>query len=402
MFTGVLPTWAEDAKDFAPQPQDTLKSMLKIDWKPGPDLPQGFQDSAGGIVDDFLVTAGGFCQGASGWANVKILDVEKPGRYPRGFLNKAWALNLKSPQAAWQTLPDFPGPPRQGLSGAVVEGKFYCWGGFSYMAPNCHQDGFRLSHENNAWSWKKMPDLPWPVSNPGICSVGSKIYCMGGAEYLEDKDFFSNANHAGTVKRLGARLLVFDTHAVEAGWKELAECPGTPRFAQAVTAVGKTLYVIGGAAGVDNASNKYATVVDNWSYDIDTNVWRRLRDLPVASGNFPPGRLVAFDRYILLIGGAQYNHVLGTNGSLLPTYGKTTKHYPDNVYYSDVFVYDAQTGLFGTATPLPLNNNGATTVVDGDRIHLLGGETGGCEIEGRHFGHHPDLYLTGTIEEIKP
>ena len=29
----------------APQPQNTLKQMLKITWSKGPDLPQGFQDS---------------------------------------------------------------------------------------------------------------------------------------------------------------------------------------------------------------------------------------------------------------------------------------------------------------------------------------------------------------------
>jgi N-acetylneuraminic acid mutarotase len=240
------------------------------------------------------------------------------------------------------------------------------------------------------------------LSNVGICAVGTKIYAMGGAEYLDEKDFFSNTNHAGTIKRLGARLFALDTLNLATGWKELAECPGTPRFAHAVAAIGQTLFVIGGAAGVDNPTGKYATVVDNWSYDTSNNAWKRLRDLPVSSGNFPPGQIVAFNRYLLLVGGCQYEHLLGIDGAIRPPYGKTIRHYSDNPYFSDMFVYDARTGLFGTATPLPLNNNGATTVVEGNRIHLLGGETGGCEIEGRHFGHHPDLYLTGTIREINP
>jgi hypothetical protein len=29
--------------------------------------------------------------------------------------------------------------------------------------------------------------------------------------------------------------------------------------------------------------------------------------------------------------------------------------------------------------------------------HLLGGEIGQATIEGESFGHHPDLYLVGTI-----
>jgi hypothetical protein len=103
---------------------------------------------------------------------------------------------------------------------------------------------------------------------------------------------------------------------------------------------------------------------------------------------------VAFNRYIMLIGGYPYDAVLRPDGTTAPTYGKPTKHYPEKGYYSDVFVYDTQTESFGTATGLPLNNNGPTTIVENDRIHLLGGETAGAEIEG-------DLYLVGTIRENK-
>ena len=69
-------------------------------------------------------------------------------------------------------------------------------------------------------------------------------------------------------------------------------------------------------------------------------------------------------------------------------------------YFNDVFVYDTQSKLFGTADKLPLNNNGTMTVVFGDKVFLLGGETGGAVVEGEVFGHHPDLCLIGTIREI--
>jgi hypothetical protein len=36
-----------------------------------------------------------------------------------------------------------------------------------------------------------------------------------------------------------------------------------------------------------------------------------------------------------------------------------------------------------------------------DRYLLfIGGETGGSEIEGERFGHHPDLYLVGHIQPV--
>jgi hypothetical protein len=37
------------------------------------------------------------------------------------------------------------------------------------------------------------------------------------------------------------------------------------------------------------------------------------------------------------------------------------------------------------------------TVVRGDEIFLLGGETGGGIVEGEYYGHHPDLFLKGFI-----
>src|SRR5688500_1603163 len=79
------------ASDHAPQPADDLRPMLKITWSRGPDLPQGFQDSDGGFVGDTLVTVGGFCSG------VAADNAKKPGRYPRGFLNKTWGFGARCP-----------------------------------------------------------------------------------------------------------------------------------------------------------------------------------------------------------------------------------------------------------------------------------------------------------------
>jgi N-acetylneuraminic acid mutarotase len=191
-----------------------------------------------------------------------------------------------------------------------------------------------------------------------------------------------------------------DSNNPEAGWSELSQCPGTPRFVQATATVNGKLYVFGGATGNDNAGGQYTTVVDNWQYDPAANTWTRLRDLPVASGNFPAGNIVYDNRYILMVGGAQYANVTSPDGSLHPVYGTTNKYYPDNPYNSDIFVYDTATDLFGTATGLPLNNNLPMTVVQGDKIYLVGGETGGCVIDGELFGHHPDLFLTGTIQVV--
>lgn len=367
----------------------TPKKLLAITWQKGPNLPQGFQDSDGGIVGDTLITVAGFC---SGQANVP----GKETKYPRAFLRQAWGLDLKHPPSGWQTLPPWPGTARQELFGIVVADQLYCWGGFSYTAPFCYADGYRLSRRDGQWTWDTLPPLPWPLSSAGIGAVGSKIYVMGGGDYDETR-FYTGGDRKGETKRLGARLLGFDTQAPTAGWQELPACPGTPRFVHALAAVKGRLYVIGGGTGNDNASGHSCTVVDNWSFDPATAQWQRLADTPVATGNWPAGAIVFQDRYVLLVGGYQYGKVLNPDGSLRPVYGRVTKHDPKNDYNSDVLVYDTETGTFGTADPLPLCNNLPMAVVAGNELHLIGGETGGAEIEGERYGHHPDLYLVGRI-----
>lgn len=374
-----------------PQPQESLAQMLRITWKKMPSLPRGFQDSDGGIVNGTLVTTCGFCSGQN---NVK----GKPNTYPRGFMKDTWGLDLKEPEGTWVVLPDFPGAARQGNSAVVVNDRLYTWGGFSYSEPYCYKDGYKLSHKDGRYSWDKLPDLPWPVCAGRVCAIGSKMYLVGGADYDKEK-FYTAGDRNGNIERLGSRLLVIDTDKLSAGWKELAQCPGTPRWVHATAVVDAMIYVLGGATGYDNATKTVCTIVDNWCYDTATDKWSRLRDLPVSSGNFPSGQIVYGNRYILLVGGYQYGCVLNPDGTIRKPYGTPFAHYVGKSYYSDVFVYDTATDLFGTATPLPLNNNLPMTVVSGNTIHLIGGETGGAVLGTEHFGHHTDLYLVGEINE---
>jgi len=103
------------SRDDSIQPQAAVQPMLRIAWSRGPDLPQGLQDGCAGIVKNALITACGFCNGDSSKASPDHKD-----KYPRGFLQKTWALDLRKPKRGWAALPDFPGAARQGLSSAAV------------------------------------------------------------------------------------------------------------------------------------------------------------------------------------------------------------------------------------------------------------------------------------------
>jgi len=371
-----------------PQDENALNKMLAITWSRGPDLPQGFQDSNGGVAGNILITVCGFCSGRD--------NDKKPGRYPRGFLRKVWGLDLADERAGWKELPQFPGAPRQGLSAAVVKDVLYCWSGFSYSEPYCYTDGYRLSPQDGGWEWAPLPVLSWPVCGAMMSAIGSKIYLFGGADY-DAEAFYTQTDRKGECPRMGARLQVFDSASPAGGWQRLADCPGTPRWVAAMAAVRGYLYVIGGATG-----SPYCTVVDNWRYDPVTDRWERLRDLPVASGNFPAGAIVFKNRYLILGGGYQYDCVANPDGTTRKPYGTPRRFQDKGDYFCDMFVYDTVTGLFGRADPMPLNNNLSMTVVNGDALYLIGGETGGAIIDGEYYGHHPELCLKGVVSEVSP
>ena len=370
-----------------PQPERDLKLMLHIAWSRGPNLPQGFQDSNGGVIENTLISACGFCAGHD--------NDRKPGRYPRGFLKKVWAIDLHNEASGWKDLPEFPGAARQGLMAALVNGGLYYWGGFSYEKPFCYADGYRLLQRDGSWVWEPLPPLPWPLCAAGACAIGTNLYVFGGADYDADT-FFTKTDRAGKCPRLGAQLLVFDARKVDIGWEPLPECPGTPRWVAAVAALGAKIYVIGGATG-----GPYATVVDNWCYDTETRKWSRVRDLPIASGNFPAGAIVFQNRYLLLGGGYQYDLVANPDGTTRKPYGTPHRFQDGGSYYNDMFVYDTKTDLFGRADSMPLNNNLSMMLVHGDEVFMLGGETGGAVVEGEFYGHHPDLFLKGKISAVE-
>jgi N-acetylneuraminic acid mutarotase len=273
----------------------------------------------------------------------------------------------------------------------------YFWGGFSYSEPFCYADGWALSRTaEGKWKWSQLPPLPWKLTSSASCVIGAKIYIVGGADYDGKIGFHTAADRDGQVPRLGARLLMFDTSDWNKGWTRLPDCPGTPRFVHTVQSVDGMIYVFGGATG----GVPTRTVVDNWRFDPANNEWRRIRDLPISSGNFSRGNLVFDSRYIPLIGGYQYGDIANPDGTSRPNYGKPSVKSPASGLCNDVFVYDVKRDLFGTADKLPIDNNLPMALVHKDELLLLGGETGGGLVDGEYYGHHPDLFLRGKLQVL--
>src|SRR6266487_557209 len=108
---------------------EPLPHWIDIAWRRGPDLPQAFQDSDGGIVDDVLITTCGYSDSR------ETAPPSKKDKSPVGHHKKTWGLKLNDLSKGWQALPDYPGDPRQELCGVVVGSQLFTWGGFSYASP---------------------------------------------------------------------------------------------------------------------------------------------------------------------------------------------------------------------------------------------------------------------------
>jgi N-acetylneuraminic acid mutarotase len=381
-----------------PQPQASLPRMLELTWSAGPPMPQGMQDNHVSVIHNRIVSVGGFCGGYD--------DDWKPGKYPRGFLNKVWGLDLDREDKRWVEMPSYPGAPRQAMLGTRLQDALYLWGGFSYSEPYTYTDGFRLSRKDGEWRWDPLPPLPAPAAWAGVGAIDHKIYCLGGCDY-DAENFYTLTDRSGKIDRAGARLLVLDTGNLEAGWIESTPCPGTPRGFPATGVVDGKLYFIGGFAVTP--SGEYCNVVDSWRYDPATGVWERLRDLPISGSGTSAGLIVYQNRYILLPCGYQYAQYMKPDTTLAPAYGKastinrTWENHPrlkDTHYYNHVFVYDTRTNLYGTATALPFDDVASITVILGYTAYLFPGETAGFRWNGEYFGHHPEFVLQGAIQEL--
>ena len=419
-------------------------SPLRVTFEPFLDLPRGLQDSGGAIVDDYMISTGGFCGG-------NYLDSWKEPYCcgDRGFLTSTYALDMRGvaefdqktaaansteclkaelPMLEWQTIPAWPGLARQGHMCTAVPGNtMYCWGGFSYKPastslskeqlrntmkenPYGYRDGYRLTRTlRNGWKWDSLPSIPhYQGSFTSLCysEAANAIYLVGGADY-DSRQFMTVTERAGMPVRVGALAWKFSIRTQN--WTGLPDLPGTARMNHALVCVGNKVYVIGGATGGTSkvgGDTSFFTVVDNWALSVHTNHWSRLKDTPYVTGNF--GNSVVYkSRYIFLVGGAGYGKVM--ERELNGTFWEDGKNKPPHMkfpssslnyrkqYSNSMLVYDIQAGNFFFTDPLPLNINMPLVYIFGDSIYVLGGEGGsGCAF-GKLYGQHLELVLRGRI-----
>jgi N-acetylneuraminic acid mutarotase len=369
---------------------------LRIEWREGPEYPMGIQDSALAVVDGVIVSAGGFTRHPK--------DVVK--HYPdafagqplmngaaSGFTALTFIFDPREAHAKWKRIANIPGPARQASASAVVGGDFYAIGGFNYTKPFTYRDTYRLRREGDAWRWSKLAcELPWPVCESAAVVIHGKIYLVGGADFHppageKDPDFISEESRSG--QPVGRALLVLDTRDPAAGWKRLADLPGSPRFDVCAAGAGGKIYVLGGVHRATTAGKTgYYNVTDAWMYDPATGVWTAIGDMPAGANR----RAVTFaDRYILLLGGYKYQFTWKAGAAPKDVYSEAEKKMAMAELMEDaVLVFDTQTHRISRADHLLDPASFPMAGIDGATIYTLGGEG------GRRLWH-PATFQIGTI-----
>lgn len=398
----VVAAWAATATTA----QQELRPMLRIMWREGPEYPTGIQESACGFLGGRFISAGGFTRHPK---NLLQLYPEAFGGAPSGFTAIGFAFDPRREADGWVRIPDIPGPPRQGAATVVVGDALYAVGGVNYTEPLTYQEVYRLVPEESATEavpagWTRLPcDVPWPVCEASAVTIGRHIYLLCAADYFRapgatEPDFHSEAGRSGV--RVGAALLTLDTQDLPAGWRRLADLPGTPRLGAAVASAGGRIYVLGGVYAPvaqpgqgpysdDSSSYHYYNVVDSWVYDPSTDAWTRLPDMPDGANR----RAVTYqDRYVIMLGGYKYPQTWLPDGSRRDVYSPEEKQRDwKQFFHKTVLVYDTLTGELGTADPLLEQTSWPGVAIDGNTIFSLGGEGGRL--------WHPATFQIGTIVE---
>ena len=130
-----------------------------------------------------------------------------------------WALGHPLPEA------------RDGVQVAVVEGKLYAIGGAHDQRKGGTISSAFERYDPEANTWESLPDLPFPILEPGIAVVGENVFVLGGST-------LENGSQTASEK-----VCFYDVRRKQ--WGMASSLPKRIQFA-AVAVIDDRIYVIGG------------------------------------------------------------------------------------------------------------------------------------------------------------
>ncbi len=310
-----------------------ISPPLKIEWRIGTDLPMNWKGGAAGALEGRVVYAGG---------------LQSPWRAPK----EAVLFDPEADHHVYCWLPELPVAP-QYTGGLSVGNAFYVLGGRSQAA---RRRVFRLTRKDKdaltvstgprcagEWVWEEAASMHQDHLLPDCAAVGDTIVVTGG------------------ISGVGDGMEAYNTKQPEAGWFELPPAP--VMRASAAAASGGKLYLFGGLAGDDAATQTSARA---FSLDLAARSWKEIKSMPLP---LRFAKAVSYqDRYIIILGGGSRSDPGfppmkipgGPIGQLSPF----------------VIVYDTNLDEYWQLKEtMPVGVATQGSVLIGDTIYVIGGET---------------------------
>jgi len=221
--------------------------------------------------------------------------------------------------------------------GAVSGGKLYVFGGFYNSKIQATKNSYVYDPARNGW--RRVADMPEKITHAGVAVVGSTVWFAGG--FIGDH-YGTSTNH------------VWRYHTDLNRWSKGPPLPA-PRGAGVLVRRGNAFHFLG---GVVSRNGRYLDDKgDHWVLEFGTGRWRRLAPLP-----------------------NQRNHLGGAvlNGKIYAIGGQ---HLKGEWWRNQKAVhrYDPKTNRWQrvASLPRPTGHIGASTVVHGGSIFVVGGVTRG-------------------------
>ncbi len=224
---------------------------------PVPD-PAGFAGAFAGVIGDYLVAGGGanFPDGLMPWdGGIKV------------WHDTLYALDLTDPSSGWWVAGKLPQPNGYGVSITLPNGVVFIGGGDAA----CHfTDTWFISLKGGVTAFKKLPDLPQPLSQMSGALVGNRIHLCGGIT-------------APTATIAENRHWMLDLDSLTTGWQSQPELPAEGRILATAASLDGSFYFLGGCALAPGATGAPVRTCLRDAWKFSDGGWSRLADLPTAA-----------------------------------------------------------------------------------------------------------------------
>lgn len=233
--------------------------------------------------------------------------------------------------------------------GAAIGDQVLVYGG---QDPTSKAMGIFWKYDTGKNEWSKLPSNAVPVHHGASAAIGRKFYVFGGFR-------LPGTGKPGWYPENRAWVFDLDTQA----WSELPPMP-TARGALAAVAVGKKIYVSGGARIPQGmqvpdgllAGGPMELVGALEVFDTDTNAWSTLAAMPTPRN---------------------HHSIAEVNGKIYAIGGRVGSCYSGgwstNVWMNEE--YDIATNTWATRAAMPTARSGTGIVATNDGlVHVLGGE----------------------------